>query len=224
MADKRRRDEKNLPDPFSYCEMPQLTRRGMVWKEIEVTTVSESSGRGLIAKKELPKDLCIPYGGIYRTHEEMTAISKHSNENGYRRISHGAEVEVKGARGKKEQGMMDAHPQLLQERGVPEGAWPGGYCNQANRREDQNADLLQHDGKCDALPYAYMDDKCRNLFVKLRRPVAVGEEILVDYGYSVTRQTRWGFGFDAKLPKVKSDYTLRKRKPMKKYGETQIIE
>jgi hypothetical protein len=196
----------------------------MVWKEIELTTVSNSSGRGVIAKKALPQDLCIPYGGIYRTNEEMTAISRHCNEKGYHRISHGAAVEVKGDRGKKEWGMMDAHPQLLQERGVPEGAWPGGYCNQANRREDQNADLLQHDGKCDVPPYAHMDDRCRNLFVKLKRPVTAGEEILVDYGYSVTRQTQWGFGFDAKLPKVISDYTLRQRKPKEKYGETQIIE
>ena len=75
MADKRRREEKKLPDPFSYCEIPQLTRRGMVWKEIELTTVSESSGRGLIAKKELPEDLCIPYGGIYRTVNDRKSVS-----------------------------------------------------------------------------------------------------------------------------------------------------
>jgi hypothetical protein len=35
-----------------------------------------------------------------------------------------------------------AHPQLMQDRGVPSGAWPGGYCNQADRSEDLNADLL----------------------------------------------------------------------------------
>lgn len=196
----------------------------MVWEEIELATVNDCRGRGIIAKKALPQDLCIPYGGIYRTSKQMDAISRHCNDKGYRRLSHGAAVEIKGDKGKREWGMMDAHPQLLQERGVPEGAWPGGYCNQADCREDQNADLLQHDGKCNVPPYAHMDDRCRNLFVRLNRPVAAGEEILVDYGYSVTRQTRWGFGFEAKLPKVTSDYVLRQRKPMKKYGETQIID
>ncbi len=66
--------------------------------------------------------------------------------------------------------MMDAHPQLMQDhRGIPAGAWPGGYCNQADRSEDLNAELLQHDGKCDVPTYQWMDDRCRNLFVKLRR-------------------------------------------------------
>ena len=196
----------------------------MVWEEIEFTTVNESSGRRIIAKKALPQDLCIPYGGIYRPKRKMDSLSRHCNEKGYRRISHGAAVEVKGLQGKKEWGMMDAHPQLLQERGIAEGAWPGGYCNQANHRDEQNADLLQHDGKCDVPPYLHMGERCRNLFVKLSRPVTAGEEILVDYGYSVTRQTRWGFGYDAKLPKETSDYTLRQRKPMPKYGETQIVD
>ena len=90
--------------------------------------------------------------------------------------------------------MIDAHPQLMQDRGIPAGAWPVGYCNQADRGKDLNADLLQHDGKCDVLTNQWIDNRCRNLFVKLRQPVRAGEEVLVDYRYSARRQTLWGFG------------------------------
>ena len=122
--------------------------------------------------------------------------------------------------------MIDAHPQLMQDRGIPAEAWPGGYCNQADRSEDLNAELLQHDGKCDVPTYQWMDDRCRNLFVKLRRPVRSGEEILVDYRYSARRQTLWGFGPLAKHPKVPlaSNNNLRPRNiKAGPYGEMQII-
>ena len=95
---------------------------------------------------------------------------RHENERKrHSRISHGAEVQCVGEGGTKEWGMMDAHPQLMQDRGISAGAWPGGYCNQADRSEDLNADLLQQDGKCDVPSYQWMDDRWRNLlFVKLR--------------------------------------------------------
>jgi hypothetical protein len=64
----------------------------------------------------------------------------------------------------------------MQERGIPAGAWPGGYCNQADQPEAQNAELLQHEGKCTAPSYDWMDEQCHNLFVKLKRPVPAGEE------------------------------------------------
>ena len=67
----------------------------------------------------------------------------------------------------------------MQDRGIPVGAWPGGHCNQADRIEDLNADLLQHEGKCNAPAYEWMDDRCRTLFVRLRKPVREGEEILI---------------------------------------------
>ena len=112
-------------------------------------------------------------------------------------------------------------------RGIPAGARPGGYCNQADRSEDLNAeDLLQQDGKCEVLTHQWMDDRCRNLFVKLRRPVRAGEEILVDYRYSARRQTLWGFGPLVKHPKVplanKSNLRARNIKAGP-YGEMQII-
>jgi hypothetical protein len=142
-------------------------------------------GGRLFAKMDLPKDLCIPYRGVYVNPQEKETLVRHGNE---------AEVQCVGEGGEEEWRMMDAHPQLMQDRGIPAGAWPGGYCNQANQSEDLNADLLQHDGKCKVPTYQWMDDRCRNLFVKLRRPVRAGEEILVEYGYSARRQTLWGFG------------------------------
>ena len=42
-------------------------------------------------------------------------------------------------------------------------------------------------------------------FKKINRPTA-GEELLVGYRYSVTRQTLWDFGLGVKLPKVISEY------------------
>ena len=131
--------------------------------------------RGLVS---LQKWIC------QRTSVSLTAgfilIRKSGNEDKrHRRISHGAEVHCVGPGGAKEWGMMDAHSQLMQGRGIPVGAWPGGYCNQADRVEDLNADLLQHEGKCNAPAYEWMDDRCRTLFVRLRKPVREGEEILI---------------------------------------------
>ena len=90
---------------------------------------------------------------------------RHGNERKrrHRRISHGAEVQCVGEGGTEEWGMIDAHPQLMQDRGIPVGAWPGGYCNQADRVEDLNADLLQHEGTCKAPAYEWMDDPQNSL-------------------------------------------------------------
>ena len=119
--------------------------------------------------------------------------------------------------------MLDAHPRIMQARKVPPGAWPGGFCNQADQVTEQNAELLQHEGCCTAPAYDWMDEQCHNLFVKLTRPVSAGEEILVDYAYSANWQTRLGFGFDAKRPKVASEYVFRPRKKAGKYGDVKIV-
>ena len=103
------------------------------------------------------------------------------------------------------------------------GAWPGAYCNQGATRAELNDKLLQHDERCTAAVYQWMDDRCRLLFVQLTRPVLAGKEIFVDYGYSADRQTRWGFGPKANLPTVKSEYTFRPQTKLGKYGETQIV-
>ena len=149
---------------------------------------------------------------------------RHCNDGRhYHRISHCAAVEIDGNNGEKEWGCMDAHPRLMEECGIPFGAWPGGYCNQANNEEELNAILLQHGGKCTAPAYEYLDDRCRTLFIQTRRPVVAGEELLVDYGYSATRQTQWGFGLKAKVPRVKSKYAFRPRTTKtRKYGDTII--
>jgi hypothetical protein len=119
--------------------------------------------------------------------------------------------------------MQDAHPRIMQERKIPAGAWPGGYCNQADQPEAQNAELLQHEGICIAPVYAWMDEKSHNLFVKLKRLVPAGEEILVDYAYSARKQTVLGFGFKARRPKVTSEYEFRPRKKVGKYGDIQVV-
>jgi hypothetical protein len=111
----------------------------------------------------------------------------------------------------------------MQQEQVPAGAWPGAYCNQGVTRAELNGKLLQDDERSTAPAYQWMDDRCRLLFVQLTRPVLTGEEILVDYGYSADRQTRWGFGPKANLPSVKSEYTFRPQTKVGKYGETQIV-
>ena len=222
IAARRRKEAKR--DPFTYCHLPKTTRQGVVWEEIELVSTDSIKGTKLVAKKALPEDLCIPYGGIYRTPQELETLSRHWNDRNRHLTSHGASVTRVNAEGKREWGMMDAHPRVMQTRKVPPGAWPGGYCNQADRPEDQNADLLQHEGNCTAPAYEWMDGQCNNLFVKLKQPVGAGEEILVNYAYSANRQTRRGFGFDAKRPKVESDYEFRPRKRTGKYGEIEIVD
>ena len=210
-------------DPFIYCKPPKATRNGLIWEEIELMITDPKKGVGLVARKNLPRNLCIPYGGIYRTPREWSHIYKHCNDGGFRRVSHAAEVECIKDDGESEWGVLDAHPSLMQTRQVPAGAWPGAYCNQGNRPAELNGKLLQHDGRCTAPAYEWMDDRCRPLFVQLTRAVLAGEEILVEYGYTADRQTRWGFGPKAKLPTVEVDYGLRPRTKVGKYGDIQIV-
>ena len=118
-------------------------------------------------------------------------------------------MRIKNAEGAYEWGMQDAHPRIMQEREIPAGAWPGGYCNQADQPVAQNAELLQREGTCTAPAYAWIDEKCHNLFIKLNKPVPVGAEILVDYNYSARKQKLLGFGFKAQRPMVTSEYEFR---------------
>ena len=214
---------QNDNDPTTYCRIPKVSRNGVVWAEIEFATLDPAKGTGIVARIDLPKDLCIPYGGVYRNQQEVETQVRHCNDGMQHRLSHSASVECLNKEGIKEKGMMDAHPKIMKNRGVPPGAWPGGYCNQADFPETQNADILQYYGTCEAPKYEWMDEQCHNLFVKLRRPVRAGEEVLVDYGYSASRQTRWGFGFKAKRVKLNSEYTFRPRTKTEKYGVTRII-
>lgn len=218
---QRRRAASN--DPFTYCELPKVTRNRVIWSEIDLVVKDPTKGIGLVAKKNLPKNLCIPYGGRYRTPREWKHLYKHSNDGGFHRVSHAAEVECILDDGEVERGALDAHPMLMQQEQVPAGAWPGAYCNQGTTRAELNGKLLQHDGRCLAPAYKWMEDRCRPLFVQLTRPVLAGEEILVDYGYTADRQTRWGFGPKAKLPIVKSEYIFRPQTKVGKYGDTQIV-
>ena len=178
-----------------------------------------------MAKKNLPKNLCIPYGGRkYLTPPEWKHLYKHCNDGGFRRISHTAEVDSLRDDGEVELGALDAHPSWMQQEQVPAGAWPGAYCNQgATRANKLNGKLLQHDERCTAPAYKWMDDRCRLLFVQLTRPILAGEDIFVDYGYSTDRQTRWGFGPKANLPSVKPECAFQPQTKFGKYGETQIV-
>ena len=179
----------------------------------------------MFAKQLLPKDFCFPFGGIYRTCEEWDNIKKHVNtktEN--HRTSHAAEVIDLTRSGKKKYGVADAHPSNLKSLQLPFNAWPGALCNQANQPIEQNGELFQHQGKCSSPKYSWIDKRCRNLFVKIIRPVAAGEEVFVNYNYSKHKQTRLGFGYEAKFPKIKSNYSFRKRNNDKKYGDTVIID
>ena len=179
-------------------------------------------GTGVVAKKTLPKGLCIPYGGIYRTAQDLKSLSKHCNDRDRHLASYVASVRCRNVEGKLEWGILDAHPRVMRERKIPTGAWPGGFCNQADTPEEQNAKLIQHDGKCTAPAYEWMDEQCQ-LFVKLERPVYAGKEVLIDYAYSSSKQTRLGFGFKARRPNVESDYEFRPRNKTRKYGEMQIV-
>ena len=84
-----------------YCQIPRNTRHGVVWEEIELSTQNTTKGVGLFAMVGLPKNLCIPYGGVYLNPQERETLVRHGNEGKrHRRISHGAEVQCvgKGAR------------------------------------------------------------------------------------------------------------------------------
>jgi hypothetical protein len=204
--------------------LPNSIKGKYIWKEVNIGSTDTIKGAGLFASKDLPPNFCIPFGGVYRTRNEWYSITHHINTRTlFNRTSHSAEA-VRSIGRKREKGVADAHPSNLVERQAPFNAWPGAYCNQADQPEAQNGILVQHDGRCNAPNYEWLDKRCKNLFVKLLHPVIAGEEILIDYGYSKHKQTRLGFGYDAKKQKVKSSYTLRKRKHDIKYGETQIVD
>jgi hypothetical protein len=79
------------PSAASYREPPALT--GIIWNEFELVIRDPTKRIGLMAKKDLPKNLCIPYGGKYLTPREWKYLYKHCNDGGFHRISHTAEVD-----------------------------------------------------------------------------------------------------------------------------------
>ena len=169
--------------------MPTTTRKGYVWEEFSVENTDSVNGRGLFAKVDLPTNFCIPFGGVYRPCFEWQRIEKHRNQAEYTRNSYAVSVTLTDENGTKEEGVMDAHPKVLENlSGAPSNAWPGANCKQALQEQHQNADHFQNEGQFSAPSYEWMDEKCRNLFVKLKRPIKVGDEILVNYNYSKTRQ------------------------------------
>ena len=105
-----------------------------------------TKGIGFVAKKNLPKNLCIPYGGKYLTQRKWKLLYKHCNDGGFRRISHHtAEVDCLRNDGEVELGALDNHPSQMQQEQVPAGPLPGAYCNQGATRAEVNGKLLQHD-------------------------------------------------------------------------------
>ncbi len=80
---------------------------------------------------------------------------RHGNEGKrHRRISHGAEVQCVGEGSTKEWGMMDAHPQIMQDRGrVPAGAWPGGLQpSRSERRPERRPAATRWKVRCPNVP------------------------------------------------------------------------
>jgi len=72
-----------------------------------------------------------------RRAQEQKTLVQHSSNRDRHLMSHGASVRKKTAEGTREWGMQDAHPRIMQERGIPAGAWPGGHCNQVDQLEAQ---------------------------------------------------------------------------------------
>jgi len=204
----RRRKLKKL-DPFKYCQMPKLTRLGILWKEIEIVDSGTVKGKIVRAREDLPEGLCIPYGGIFRSHQEAMNIAKHNNRGAERRNSHGAAFEIVGEKKRKEYGMVDAHPNLMQDKGIPDGAWPGGFCNQADLPEQINAVLFQHDGECRAPHYDYMDDRARTLFVRTLRAISIASERKSSKNTHIVRRGRHGGGSDRERRRPKAKRTTR---------------
>ena len=104
-------------DPFTYCELPRATRNAIIWNEFELVIKDPTKGIvGLLAKKNLPKNLGIPYGGRkYLKPPEWKHLYKHCNDGGFRRISHTAEVNSLREDGEVvELGALDAHPSWMQ--------------------------------------------------------------------------------------------------------------
>jgi hypothetical protein len=97
-------------DPFTYFKLPRATRNGIIWNEFELVIRDPTKGIGLVAKKDLPKNLCIPYGGKCLTPREWKHLYKHCNDGGFHRISHTAEEDYLRDDGEVELGALDAHP------------------------------------------------------------------------------------------------------------------
>ena len=72
-----------------------------------------------------------------RRAQEQKTLVQHSSNRDRHLMSHGASVRKKTTEGTREWGMQDAHPRIMQERGIPAGAWPGGHCNKVDQLEAQ---------------------------------------------------------------------------------------
>ena len=169
-----------------------------IWEGVEPRYAAGAKGLGLFATRKLPKGYCIPLGGIWRSYPEVVSIGKHPDRHypmasayfvAYRR----PQLTEKGKRKRTEGGVLDTHPLLAFQLGLPFFCWPGGLVNSRNAGEPKNCALeckTEVKGRFPTYPHHVANP----VFVETIRIVEAGEELLMDYNYSAQTQKRRGFG------------------------------
>ncbi len=168
---------------------------------------TENKGVGVRAVSLLLNGFLFPYGGKY-TSDSIWIQNQLKNVGKEQTYTHYLVDSVYDVFGKAI-GWLDGHPRLY-SKGIPLGAWIGSLVNEPCVGGAVNAQLVHIEGYREH-NYPEMDWNM-NVYVQLIQDVLPGEEICVDYGYSVCSYKTLGYAcFKSPPVPLSIGVTTRKR-------------
>jgi hypothetical protein len=195
--EESRTTEEKTTGAVSYQRKRKL--RGWVppkgeteWEVVEILDAppQHGGGKGVFIRPGLPgldPEAKMEYGGQKISKEEFLARMEDPENSKYL-------LEVGEEDGTTT--YIDAHPRLLTERGENPLLWIGAYCNQANTVQERNAQIsFVRTREQKTRPRRNNVDHTISICIRIIKPIAAGEQILVNYGYDVQAQMDYKLGY-----------------------------
>ena len=181
---------------------------------IKIEFISETKGHGVIASKPLKKGFSFPYGGrILTSLEEVIKLRKRSG-----RPSAPADYIIINRWNSKNEPVawLDGNPLVYNKLypTEPSGAWIGAFVNEPSEGIKPNGTFIARSHAFKRYPNMH---DC-NVYIKLIENVNIGEEIVVNYGYSSRIRTLRGYSVvkkKGKNSKCSMDYLQLRSENMK---------
>ena len=222
-AVKKSKKSQKLKSSYCYDDDAKLYRfitpprfvkdnNSYVWDDVEVRISSlKRRGFGLFAKKNLKVNTLIPYGGILL--EDISSLTKKVETSSYL-VACGENCTGP---------WRDGNPRLIKNQ--PKSTWVGMYVNEPNgknKKEMHNSDLFTWtDKKVIEVPEYPFTVSNNAVFIRVLKPIHMGEEIFVHYFWTEAQQRRRGY-ISKPPPKelylIKDEEVIPEQTSIRKHG------
>lgn len=193
-ADHKRGDHN--PNKSRKAESWLKPRGNYEWESMEVKEAPEThgGGRGVFMRTGVGERGGKPpckgeYGGKQKTKAEYDALIASGNLDDCRYL-----LAIRDPEGNIT--YTDGHPKHLVAEGKDPSLWIGALCNQANTAQECNAIYVRvNNAEQYKRPPRDGIDRSIRAAIKLTREVGPGEQVLVNYGYSIQTQMDYKLGY-----------------------------